>query len=110
VQSRIAVREKRLVESRVVDPLRAVHSISELMVPSDPYVPVLKQVLPVLKGKVLGHASEASQTQLVPVLFLQHAMPASACWTANNSSVAKATTAKGNIESNLVNDRLLGNR
>jgi hypothetical protein len=37
-------------------------------------------------------------------------MPATACWTTNNSIAAKATTAKANIERNFVNDRLLSNR
>jgi hypothetical protein len=37
-------------------------------------------------------------------------MPASAGWTANNSSAAKATTATATIERDLVNDRLLATR
>jgi hypothetical protein len=78
------------------------HSISELMVPLSAVAPVTEHVLKVLLGKVLGHASEASQTHLV---LLQHQTPASACWTANNSSAAKATTATAIIESRLLATR-----
>jgi hypothetical protein len=92
--------------------LCAAHWIVELMVPSEPYLPLTPQYFPVLKGKVLGHARRESQKQFFNpsvVPLLQHAMPASAGWTNNNSSAAKATTATANIENNLVNDRLLGN-
>jgi hypothetical protein len=44
---------------------------------------------------------------LVPIL--QHKLPATACWTKNNSSAAKATAATVNIV-NLAHDRLLNNR
>jgi hypothetical protein len=48
--------------------------------------------------------------QSVFVLFVQHAMPASAGGANNNSSAAKARTATATIDSSLVNDRLLAIR